>query len=127
MYKRKAITRARELDKVSIFIHIDESVAKLEESKFKQYIEHKILGYKEQDKMAGRPITKDYVDWDWYEKEFGKNQSCHHCQAGFEWKVDKDKNITSDLTFDRLDDSLCHSKGNLVLSCLQCNRCKIKY
>ena len=122
-----AITRARELDKVSIFIHSDQSVAKLEESKLKQYIANKVNCYKEQDKLANRPITEDYVDWDWYEKEFGKNQSCHHCQKGFEWKVDKDKNITSDLTFDRLDDSICHSKGNLVLSCWYCNCCKIKY
>ena len=122
-----AITRARELDKVSIFIHSDQSVAKLEESKLKQYISNKIGCYKEQDKVANRPITKDYVDWEWYEKEFEKNQCCHHCQKGFEWKVDKDKNITSDITFDRIDDSQCHSKGNLVLSCWHCNCCKIKY
>ena len=122
-----AITRARELDKVSIFIHSDRSVAKLEDSKLKQYIANKIGCYKEQDKVANRPITKDYVDWEWYEKEFGKNQCCHHCQKGFEWKVDKDNNITSDLTFDRVDDSICHSKGNLVLSCWYCNCCKIKY
>jgi hypothetical protein len=26
-----------------------------------------------------------------------------------------------------LDDSICHSKSNLVLSCWYCNCCKIKY
>ena len=119
-----AITRARELDKVSIFIHSDQSVRKLEEFKATQYITSKIAGYKGQDKLAGRPITNDYVDWNWYEGEFEKNKCCFHYQAGFDWKVDKDKNITSDLTFDRLDDSLCHSQNNLVLSCRYCNCCK---
>ena len=122
-----AITRCRELSKICVFIHCDKDVRALESSKFKQYINHKIENYKEQDKVAGREITTDYVNFNWFETEFGKHNCCTHCQNGFEFMVDKDKNINSNLTFDRLDDSLCHSKDNLVLSCLHCNISKIKY
>ena len=45
----------------------------------------------------------------------------------FEFKLDDGNNVNSDLTFDRLDDSLGHVKDNLVLSCNYCNCCKIKY
>jgi hypothetical protein len=122
-----AITRCRDLYNISIFIHDEKQIRSLEQSKFKQYINHKIENYKEQDKLAGREITTDYVDFNWFETEFAKNTCCVHCQNGFEFMVDKDKNINSNLTFDRLDDSLCHSKDNLVLSCLHCNISKIKY
>jgi len=122
-----AITRCRELSKICVFIHSDKDVRALESSKFKQYINHKIENYKEQDKVAGREITTDYVNFNWFETEFGKHNCCTHCQNGFEFMIDKDKNISSDMTFDRIDDSICHSKDNLVLSCLHCNISKIKY
>ena len=89
------------------------------------YINNKIEGYKEQDKQAGREITENYVDWGWFETEFGKKRCCVHCQVAFEFNVDKDKEITSDLTFDRIDDGICHSNDNMVLNCWHCNCCKI--
>ena len=122
-----AITRARDLSKVTIFIHSEKDVRALEHSKFKQYINNKIDGYVEQDKRAGRAITDDYVNWNWFEKEWELNQTCLHCNCNFEFSVNKDKEITSNLTFDRIDDELCHSKDNLVLSCWHCNCSKIKY
>ena len=122
-----AITRARDLAAITIFIHSDKEVRSLEASKLKQYINHKIEGYKEQDTVAGRGVAKDYCDWEWFSNEFKKCTTCFHCQKSFEFKLDDDNFVNSDLTFDRLDDSLGHTKDNLVLSCKHCNCCKIKY
>ena len=122
-----AITRATDLAAITIFIHSDKEVRSLEASKLKQYINHKIEGYKEQDTVAGRGVAKDYCDWEWFSNEFKKCTSCFHCQKSFEFKLDDENFVNSDLTFDRLDDSLGHTEDNLVLSCKHCNCCKIKY
>ena len=99
----------------------------MEVSKLKQYINHKIEGYKEQDTVAGRGVAENYCDWEWFNQEFSKCASCFHCQKSFEFKLDDENYVNSDLTFDRLDDNLGHVKDNLVLSCKYCNFCKIKY
>ena len=123
-----AMTRCRKLSQLSVYIHSEEEVAKLEMAKFKQYINFKIEGYKEQDKSAGRKIdTKNYVDFNWFEQEYAKNSTCYHCNCCFEIDLDEHNKVHSNISFDRLDDEMCHSKDNLVLSCVNCNRCKIKY
>ena len=97
-------------------------------AKYKQYIKFKIDGYMEQDKSAGRKIdTKNYVDYNWFEKEYSKNSTCYHCNCCFEIDMGEDNKVHSNISFDRLDDSICHTKDNLVLCCVDCNRCKIKY
>ena len=122
-----SITRARELDKVSIFIHSGREVSKLEDSKKKQYINMKVENYKEQDREAGREIDKNnYCDYEWFVKEYFVNTCCYHCGCGFELGLDKDNKVFSNITFDRIDNSICHSKNNLVLSCLDCNRKKLR-
>jgi hypothetical protein len=121
-----AITRARDLDKVNIFIHDEREVRSLEYSKFKQYINSKIDGYKEQDRLANRKITKNYVDFEWFMNQYNKSPTCFHCQKSFELELKEDI-VYSDITMDRLDDSICHSCENLVLSCTNCNCRKIKY
>ena len=52
--------------------------------------------------------------------------NCFHCQKAFEFKLADGSNVHSDLTFDKLDDSLGHVKDNLVLSCKYCSCCKSK-
>ena len=118
-----AITRARSLDKVTIFIHSGKEIQKLEHCKLKQYINMKVENYKEQDRIAGRVIdTKNYCDFEWFDNAYGNNSCCYHCGCGFELGMDKDNNVFSNITFDRIDNSICHSKSNLLLSCLDCNR-----
>ena len=122
-----AITRCRDLNNITIYIHSGKEVKRLEQSKIKQYINMKIEGYKDQDKQAGRVIdTKEYVDYKWYENESCTNNCCYHCGCGFELGLDGNSNVFSNITFDRIDNSICHSKGNLVLSCLDCNRKKLQ-
>ena len=122
-----AISRARELDKVTIYIHSGREIAKLEESKKKQYINMKIENYRDQDKLASREIdSKKYVDYNWFVNESFSNDICYHCGCGFELGLDEHNNVFSNITFDRIDNSLAHNKDNLVLSCLECNRKKLK-
>ena len=83
----------------------------------------KVENYKEQDREAGREIDKNnYCDYEWFVKEYFVNTCCYHCGCGFELGLDKDNKVFSNITFDRIDNSICHSKNNLVLSCLDCNR-----
>ena len=49
-----ALTRCWDLSAVTVFLHSDKEVRSLEVSKLKQYINHKVEGYKEQDTVAGR-------------------------------------------------------------------------
>ena len=121
-----AITRAREFKNVSVFIHSGREVAKLETCKLKQYINMKIEHYQKQDKEACRTIEKSkYVDYNWFEKEFNENPTCYHCQCGFELGLDEHKHVFSNISFDRIDNSLGHNKDNLALSCVNCNLKKL--
>ena len=59
-------------------------MAKLEEGKRKQYINMKIEGYLEQDRLANREIDKNnYVDYDWFLNETKTVDSCYHCGVCF--------------------------------------------
>jgi ATP-dependent exoDNAse (exonuclease V) alpha subunit len=78
-----AITRCRELNNISVFIHDEKQLRTLEKCKFKQYINNKIDGYVDQDKLAGREITTDYVDYGWFENEFAKKSMLYALSKWF--------------------------------------------
>jgi len=121
-----AITRTRALDQVTIFIHSDEEVKKLEFCKVKQYINNKIVGYIHQDKVAKRTIVKDnYVTFDWFIEKWKNGNTCQHCQCQMYITQDDDKHVQSNLTFDRIDNNIGHEKDNCVLCCYNCNCKKI--
>ena len=63
----------------------------LEKCKLKQYIDNKIENYEEQDKVAGREITSDYANFNWFDNKFEKNPVCMHCQNSLEFMIDEDK------------------------------------
>ena len=117
-----ALTRVRNLSKATIYIHSPREIRRLEESKKKQYINMKIEGYKEQDRLAGREIDHThYVDYEWFIKEESTSNCCYHCGCGFELGLDEYNNVFSNISFDRIDNSKGHNKDNLVLSCVHCN------
>jgi len=123
-----AITRVRNLSNVTIFIHDDSEVEMLQECKLKQYLNNKIDGYIQQDKQAGREINKrNYLDYNYMIESLNDNPCCYHCQCNLYIAVNDDKDIESNLSYDRIDDSMCHTKDNCVLSCVHCNCKKIKY
>lgn len=124
-----AITRARDLNKVNVFIHPESEVDNLSASRVRQYMNQKIDGCVEQDKMARRQIVKDsYVTYEWFCHEYERvGHKCQHCQCELYFAVDCDKKIETNITFDRVDDNMPHTKENCVLSCYLCNCKKIKY
>ena len=61
-----ALTRATNLNNVTIFMHSHEKNSRFENSKIKQYFKIKIQGYKSQDKKANREFKEEnYITVDW--------------------------------------------------------------
>ena len=65
-----------------------------------------MYGYRQQDKATKRLISKDvYITMDWLKHGFGTN-----CKCGVEVKNEYTKrNITSNLTTDRIDNDEYHN------------------
>lgn len=122
-YFYTAITRARKLDNIQVFIHSDAEVERLSDSKIKQYFRFKCEGYKLQDKKAGRAITDDdFVNENWIHDQLNKCEyKCVHCAKHFEINMDDEGYVHSDVTVDRIDNKKAHFKSNCVMSCLLCN------
>jgi hypothetical protein len=84
----------------------------------KQEINKKIESYKTQDKMKNRCI-KDIINF-CDVKEMLKNMTCHYCHENI-FVLYKLKLYKRQWTLDRIDNSIGHTKSNVVLACLQCN------
>ena len=88
------------------------------------YFNNKISGYKTQDKNANRIIDEkqEYLNANYIINELAKNDNkCTYCKNSFEIGIDEDENYTTNITMDRINNSLPHYKNNCVLSCLLCN------
>jgi hypothetical protein len=79
-------------------------------------ISKKLKSYESQDKLKGRAfdLSADYV------KQLIKesNGCCHHCSEGVTNRGG------SQWTLDRVDSQKGHATGNIVVSCLKCNRAR---
>ena len=124
-YVWTALTRARDLSQVTIFEHSKSEVSRLEKGRIKRYLEDKVLGYKRQDKNAGRCFKKnDFITADWIADEHERvKERCDGCGDPFEFVV-AEGNVTTNLTVDRIDNSKAHIKSNSCLKCLDCNRAR---
>jgi hypothetical protein len=118
-----AITRARSLKNLQIFIHPEREVNSYTTSRITQYFSFKIQNYKKQDEKAKRDFKiEDYIDEDFILKQMKKtNNKCSYCLKDLELFIDNDNNVKSDLTIDRIDNRFAHIKTNCKLSCLICN------
>jgi len=117
-----AITRATDLNNITIFRHSDAEKNTLYRSKLRQYFELKIGGYKTQDKKANREFKDDeFITVTWLANEFEKSQKCGHCKKQFERYIDKNNHVISNITVDRIDNVKPHIMSNCVLRCLECN------
>ena len=121
-----AITRARKLDNVSIFIHSDAEVERFTCSKLKQYLTFKCENYKVQDTTAKRDLNlKEFITADWIAEEITKKGLiCKGCNKGMEIYIDENSNVKSNLTVDRINSKLSHVKSNCQLMCHSCNSSK---
>ena len=65
-------------------------------------------------------VIDDYIDYKWIiQQEF----KCCLCDEHFDIEIN-DSKVISNMTVDRKDNTLYHSKSNCQLACLNCNRAK---
>ena len=82
----------------------------------------KIDGYIRQDKKADRVLNNDdYIDLNWFLTEMSSNPVCACCKAPYKMFLDNG-NVQSNITADRIDNSLSHTSDNCRLMCVDCNR-----
>jgi hypothetical protein len=116
-----AITRATDLKNVVFYKPTD---PKLTEKLLHGYFERKIQGYKKQDRAANRTIDEStYVNQEWLRTAL--TQNCRCCGLHFNINVETLNNNTyvvrSDLTADRIDNSIAHQLDNIRCYHTQCN------
>ena len=111
-----AITRATNLENVYFYDYASED---LHEEVLTSYFQHKIQKYIKQDMEAKRPIDKEnYLTVEWFFQSLG--QPCHLCKNDITIDIRQSRVIT-DLTADRLDNNICHTRNNCRLACCYCN------
>jgi len=128
-----AITRASDLNNVNIFLQSDYEISRSRNSHMNLYFKQKVDQYKQQDKKAHRDIVEDeYINMDWIYEQLNTHPFCggHHdivCGEPFEYYIDEKNTVVSNVTCDRLNNNLCHSKLNCQLMCVDCNKAKSCY
>ena len=118
-----ALTRASDMNNITIFQHKQDEVDRLIQSKKELYMKNKINGYKQQDIKAKRRIDDgSYVNLEWARMQYIEQKHvCMFCKCPFEMDIENG-NVISNLTIDRLDSNKSHYTNNCVLSCLECNK-----
>lgn len=87
----------------------------------KREINKKILSYKKQDITKKRYNEADFVTFDdTIELLCESNLLCYYCRNQMYIFYDNVREKRQ-WTLDRVDNDICHSKDNLVVSCLSCN------
>jgi hypothetical protein len=117
-----AITRARSLDKVTFFINSDDKRNQFKDFRITQYFKFKIENYKNQYKLKNREYKEEeYISHSWFIEKFEKNNYCKFCNNTFNLYLNDENNVSSDITADRINNDLPHTKNNCFLSCYICN------
>jgi hypothetical protein len=118
-----AITRARSLKNLQIFIHPEKEVSSYTASRIRQYFSFKIQNYKRQDEKAKREFKVDeYIDEEFiFSQQKKTNNKCSYCLKDLELFIDNDNTVKTNLTIDRVDNKLAHLKNNCKICCLICN------
>ena len=121
-YLWTAITRVTKLEDVSIFIHSDNDIKALTQSRLKLYLNEKVSSYKSQDKKAKREYDNDkYITVEWIHDEIDKLKHCPFCKKHYELYLNEYNNVISNITVDRIDNKQGHIISNCQLCCHHCN------
>lgn len=87
----------------------------------KSEIKTKLNGYKSQDLKKKRYDEKEFISFDdTVEKLVISKLKCYYCNCGLTIFYN-DARQKNQWTLERIDNSICHSKNNVVVSCLECN------
>jgi len=99
--------------------------------RIKSYFEHKVGRYARQDFEAGRlkqkttdtglsyDFKEEFVNVKWLESCI--NKCCSGCGCHFSLDFDEDFRVESDITAQKLDNSLPHYINNIIPMCINCN------
>ena len=83
-------------------------------------INKKINGYKTQDKKKDR-LDASFITFDeTVEKLVTSKLKCYYCKESVVLMY-KDVRQDNQWTLERIDNNICHSYDNVVISCLKCN------
>jgi hypothetical protein len=129
-----AITRATHFDNVYFMVNKkiikeqEEAKKKEEETKQNkatiQYFKNKVSNYMKQDKAAGKDYRADVEDRNYITPRWLMNcinTSCGGCGNKFTHDIDENYNVKSDITAQRLDNTLPHTLDNIEPMCIKCN------
>jgi hypothetical protein len=129
-----AITRATHFDNVYFMVNKkiikeqEEAKKKEEETKQNkatiQYFKNKVSNYMKQDKAAGKDFRADVEDRNYITPRWLMNcinTSCGGCGNKFTHDIDENYNVKSDITAQRLDNTLPHTLDNIEPMCIKCN------
>ena len=121
-----ALTRTDDISKISIFKNSEQKNEQMIKCKLAQYFNQKVEGYLRQDKKANRCIKGEFVNYEWICKNFvEQNKECKLCNCPLYATVD-DGYVYSNITADRVNESLSHFKTNCIITCIDCNCAHVK-
>jgi hypothetical protein len=84
-------------------------------------VRNKLEGYARQDKQKGMFDKKTLIDYeDCLAKLVASKLKCHYCKKSI-FVIYQKVRQDDQWTLDRLNNDLCHSAINTVISCLRCN------
>ena len=117
-----AMTRVKKLEDITIFIHSENDIKFLTQSRLKLYLNEKIASYKSQDRKANRGYElEEFITAEWINEEIEKTMYCTFCKKHFELYLDEHNNVKSNITVDRIDNKKAHIITNSQLCCHHCN------
>ena len=113
------ITRTRDLNKVKFYKYSNDTNDTFNKRCIVNYLNRKVQAYKEQDRAGKRTIDKEhYIDAEWLLERMKSN--CNRCGVDFILQINKGT-IYSNLTAQRLQNDICHTKENCIAYCKRCN------
>jgi hypothetical protein len=125
-----ALTRTNNLKYIQIFEHSKSELKILNSCKIKQYLINKINKYKEIDIINNRPIEEDkFISIEWIIKTYDNilndkfNLFCYNCNDRY-YFYNNDGVISSNISFDRINNSHAHHIDNINILCKFCNSSK---
>jgi len=114
-----SITRCRDLNKVKFYKYSNDTNEVFNKRCIVNYFNRKVQAYKEQDRAGKRTIDHEhYIDGDWLLERI--NSNCNRCGVAFDLQINNGT-IYSNLTAQRKDCSISHTKENCIAYCKRCN------
>jgi len=112
-----AITRATDLQGVYVYVGPNKAYSRL---RVHRLLAQKVEQYRETDKQKDQYDAKNHVSVEWIKKELANNDyRC--CLCSVPLQADYGRGDLEQVSVDRKDNCLGHTKENCQITCLRCN------